>query len=255
MDDREHPRAMLERQQARTKAERPWRKQGGVAATDGDELPDKLHWPRDMGFRVGDDHREDSGYELAYWRKWASDEIKATGGNPAHYRQIADWANAGLLDRMLGPHPRDLHDPHDRTVRNLERRFVAACLLVQLDRVEFRLAGLDRCEMSDEAHDLGHAVASEALAALRDLRELMILRNEKAIVSRAFLQENRAAERERIQRVDALLLREAVAMRRRRPKRTYSSMATDLLKLHSVAEAGYEHGTLRKKLSKLISGK
>jgi hypothetical protein len=233
----------------------PWRKQGGVAAGDGDELPDKLHWPRDMGFRGGDDHREDSGYELAYWRKWASDEIKTTGGNPAHYRQIAGYANAHLLDRMLGLPPRDLRDPHDQTVRNLERRFVAACLLVQLDRVEFCLARLDRCKMSDEAHDLGHAVASEALVALRDLRELMILRNEKSIVSLARLREYRAAKRERIQNIDDLLLREAVAMRRRRPRRSCSSMATDLLKLHYVVEAGYEHGTLRKKLSKLISGK
>jgi hypothetical protein len=229
----------------------PWSKQREVAI-DGDELPDKYFAPRTMAFRVDGDRREDSWYELHYWREWASNEIKATGGNPTIYKLMAgDYENAQRLFESLGWQSSNRHKL--KTVGNLQRRHVAACLLVQLDRIGFCLERLDRCEMTEEAHQLGHLVVAEALTTLRDLRELMILRNEKAIVSSTQLWQNRADKRDSRKRIDDQLLKDARHLMQRHPqnKTNYSWMARQLMNVHR----GYKYDTLRKKLKGLISEK
>jgi hypothetical protein len=229
MHDREHPRAMLEHQQASAKAERPWRKHN--VAADGDTLPDKANDAKDLATSSEEiDLLQDAQMEIASWRDWASNDIKAGGGDPGEYSQIA-CENGSF-----------------------ERRQAAAHLLVQLDRIALRLDCLDRCVMSDEARNLAVATVCEALLALRDLRDLVVMRNTTAIAKHQKQNAGLSRFQAKKQSFNSWLQEQADAIRQQRPGIYDTTIEKILLKRPEVKAArkgrGYKSGRIRRIIAK-----
>jgi hypothetical protein len=183
---------------------------------------------------------------LASWRAWASNEIEASGGDPASYEQILRSE-----DQLIRPQKRK-RDRGGIFVQSSQRP--AAWLLVQLHRIALQLDRLDRCEMSDEARDLALRTVGNALWAFHEVRQLEFTRNGIAIAKHLNQVVGCSRFQGEKQSFSSRLREEADAIRQQRPGISDTTIEKILLKRPEVKAAnkgrGYKLGTIRKLIAK-----
>jgi hypothetical protein len=190
--------------------------------------------------------RDEIASMLASWRAWASNEIEASGGDPASYEQIARGEG-----QLIRPQKRK-RDRGGIFVASPQRP--AAWLLVQLDRIGLHLDRLDRCEMSDEARDLALRTVGNALWAFGDIRQLESTSNGIAIEKQLNQVFGYHDFKKKKQSFSSRLRKEADAIRQQRPGISDTTIEKILLKRPEVKAAnkgrGYKPGTIRKLIAK-----
>jgi hypothetical protein len=190
--------------------------------------------------------RDEIASVLASWRAWASNEIEASGGDPASYEQILRGE-----DQLIRPQKRK-RDRGGIFVASPQRP--AARLLVQLHRIGLQLDRLDHCEMSNEARDLALRTVGNALWAFHDVRQLELTRNGIAIAKHLNQVVGASRFQAKKQSFNSWLQEQADAIRQQRSGIYDTTIEKILLKRPEVKAArkgrGYKSGRIRRIIAK-----